>query len=106
MIFYPKHLFAAGFTPLPWLMFIREDCADNAPLHIHEGIHQRQMREDWTVVFWCRYLLSRRWRQRYEVEAYKAQIQAGASLEGCAEWLSSMYYLGITYEQARQLLKN
>lgn len=105
MIFYPRWLFAAGFTPLPWLMFIRHDCRDNKPLHLHEAIHQRQMREDWTLVFWMRYLFSRKWRQRYEVEAYKAQIAAGASLDGCAFNLSQMYYLNITLEEAKSLLQ-
>ena len=57
------------------------------------------------MVFWWRYLFSRKWRLHYEVEAYKAQIQAGAYLEGCAEWLSSMYYLGITFDEAKELLK-
>lgn len=105
MIFYPRYLPVAGFTPFPWLMFIRKDCRDNKPLHLHEAIHQRQMQEDWTIVFWMRYLLSRKWRQRYEVEAYKAQIAAGASLDGCAAHLSGMYYLNITFEQAKILLK-
>ena len=105
MIFYPKWLFTAGFTLTPWLMFIRHDCRDNKPLHLHEQVHQRQMREAWTVVFWFRYLLSKKWRQRYEVEAYKAQIAAGASLHGCAQLLSSMYLLGISYDKACALLK-
>ena len=105
MIYYIKWLPVAGFTPFPWLMFIRWDCRDNKPLHLHEAVHQRQMREDWTVVFWFRYLLSKKWRQRYEVEAYKAQIAAGASLQGCAQLLSSMYLLGISYDKAYALLK-
>ena len=44
-------------------------------------------------------------RQAYEVEAYKVQIAAGASLEICANHLVNMYYLGITIEEARELLK-
>ena len=105
MIFYPRWFPVAGFTPLPWLMFIRHDCKSNEPLHQHEKTHQRQMREDWTIVFWMRYLFSRKWRMHYEIEAYKAQIKAGASLDGCAEHLANMYYLGITVDQAKELLK-
>ena len=86
-------------------MFIRKDCKGLLPLLIHEKVHQRQMREDWTIVFWMRYLLSRKWRQKYEVEAYKAQIEAGASLDGCAFNLSQMYYLNITLEEAKSLLQ-
>ena len=105
MIIYPRWFPVAGFTPLPWLMFIRKDCKGNEPLLIHEKVHQRQMREDWTIVFWMRYLFSRKWRMQYEVEAYKAQIRAGASLDGCANHLANMYYLNITTEQAKSLLK-
>jgi len=104
MIFYPRWFPVAGFTPLSWLMFIRRNCRDDKPLHLHEQVHQRQMREDWTLVFWMRYLFSRKWRQKYEVEAYKAQIKAGASIDGCAEHLANMYYLGITVDQAKELL--
>jgi hypothetical protein len=105
MIFYPRWLFAAGFTPLPWLMLIRKDCRDNKPLHLHEKVHQRQMREDCTIVFWMRYLFRRKWRMKYEVEAYRTQIANGASLDGCAHHLAEMYFLGITVEQAKALLK-
>jgi hypothetical protein len=105
MIFYPRYLFAAGFTPLPWLMFIRKDCKGDEPLHQHEKVHQRQMREDGTIVFWVKYLFSRKCRMKYEIEAYKCQIANGASLDGCARNLASMYYLGITFGQAKELLK-
>lgn len=104
MIFYPRWLFAAGFTPTSWLTFIRADCRNDIPLHKHEEVHQRQMREDLTIVFWMRYLFSRKWRMKYEVEAYKTQIANGASLNVCAIHLSSMYFLGITVDEAEKLL--
>lgn len=62
------------------------------------------MRRDGVIKFWFRYLFSRKWRMRYEIEAYKAQIKAGASIDGCAEHLANMYYLGITVDQAKELL--
>ena len=105
MIFYPRYLPVAGFTPFPWLMLIRKDCRDNVPLIKHEQVHQRQMYEDGWFVFVFRYLFSRKWRQHYEVEAYRTQIAAGASLDGCAAHLAGMYYLNITFEQAKILLK-
>ena len=106
MVLYPKYLFGiAGFTPLTWLMFIRADCKDNAPLRIHEGIHQRQMREDGVFKFWYRYLFQARWRQLYEVEAYRAQIAAGGSRHACAAHLAGLYRLHLSFEQAMQLLR-
>ena len=106
MVFYPKYLFAAGFTPFPWLMFIRADSKGSVSLHKHEETHQQQMRDDGILLFWFRYLFSKQWRLQYEVEAYKVQIAAGAPLEGCADYLSRMYYLDITIDQARKLLLN
>jgi hypothetical protein len=105
MIFYPRYFPVAGFTPLPWLMFIRADAKGNKALLAHELTHQRQMREDGILLFWIRYLFIKKWRKAYEVEAYKVQIKNGASLSGCAQLLSSMYYLNITYEEAKKLLR-
>jgi len=105
MILYPKYLFAAGFTPLPNLMFIRADCRDNKPLLIHEQVHQRQMLEDGILKFWFRYLFCPSCRLRYEVEAYRAQIAAGTPLDVCAVHLAGMYYLDMSFDQARDLLK-
>ena len=106
MILYPKYFPVAGFTPLPWLMFIRESSSESLPLHKHEETHQQQMRDDGILLFWFRYLFLKQWRLQYEVEAYKVQIAAGAPLEGCADYLSRMYYLSITIDQARKLLLN
>ena len=105
MIIYTKLLPVGGFTPLPNLMFIKEQYRNDKPLHLHEQTHQEQMRRDGLLTFWFRYALSKKHRQAYEVEAYKVQIAAGASLESCANHLVNMYYLGITIEEARELLK-
>lgn len=104
MIFYPRHFPVAGFTPFPWLMFIKKKYKDDISLLKHEQTHQQQMREDWTIVFWMRYLFSRNWRMHYEVEAYKVQMANGASLNSCAYNLSKLYFLSITFEQAKELL--
>ena len=86
-------------------MFIRADAKGNIPLLKHEQTHQRQMADDGVFVFWFRYLFQPKWRQHYEIEAYKVQIAAGASLDGCASLLSSMYFLDINFYQAKDLLK-
>jgi hypothetical protein len=105
VILYPRWFPVAGFTPLPWLTIIRADCRDNVALHKHEEVHQRQMHEDGWLLFVVFYLFSRKCRQNYEVEAYKTSIAHGVPLSVCAVHLSSMYYLGITVEQAEELLK-
>jgi hypothetical protein len=104
VILYPRWFPVAGFTPLPNLMFIRSDCRDNLALIKHEETHQTQQRADGVLTFWFRYLFSKKHRQAYEVEAYKCQIFHGASLKICAIFLSSMYYLDITVEEAEKLL--
>jgi len=106
MIIYPRYWFSAGFTPLPNLMIIRKDCQHSVPLHKHEETHQEQMRRDGVLKFWFRYLFSKKHRLNYEVEAYKVQISHGASLDGCAKNLSIMYYLGISFETAKNLLSD
>jgi len=104
MIFYPRYFPVAGFTLLPWLMFIKKAYKDDISLLKHEQTHRQQMRKDWTIVFWFRYLLFKKWRMYYEVEAYKVQIANGASLNSCAHNLSKLYFLKITFEQAKKLL--
>ena len=105
MILYPKYFPVAGFTPLPNLMIIRYDLRNSKQLHIHEGVHQQQMRATGVLKFWFRYLFNPRWRQAYEIEAYKAQIQAGGNRDVCAVYLAGMYHLDITFDQAMELLK-
>jgi len=104
MILYPKYLFAAGFTPLPNLMFIKAQFKNSVALHKHEETHQMQMRRDGLLKFWFRYLFSKKYRLNYEVEAYRVQISHGASLDGCAKHLAEMYFLGIDIDQAKKLL--
>jgi len=105
MILYPKYLFAAGFTPLPNLMFIKAQFKHSIALHKHEETHQMQMRRDGLLKFWARYLLHPCCRLAYEVEAYKVSIEYGTPLDVCAVHLANMYYFDITVDQARDLLK-
>ena len=105
MIFYPRYFPVAGLTLLPNLMFIRKDCRDNVPLIEHEKTHQNQMRRDGVLKFWFCYLFLPKYRQAYEVEAYRVSIVHGASIDACAVHLAEMYFLGLTFEQAKELLK-
>jgi hypothetical protein len=105
MILYPRYLPVAGFTIAPNLIFIRAEYRDSEQLLAHEQTHATQMREDGLLTFWFRYLFLPKWRQAYEVQAYRTQIAHGGSLDGCASHLAGMYYLGLTFDQAKALLK-
>ena len=79
--------------------------ANDTPLRVHELVHAEQMRHTGAIGFWFQYLLSRAFRQKVEVEAYKAQIAAGASAITCASHLTR-YWLGITQSEALALLED
>lgn len=105
-IYYPKWVpFADALALSPSIVLIRSQYRDNTPLRVHELVHVEQQRDDGTLTFWWRYLTSRKHRQVYEVEAYKAQIDAGSSLGVCAGHLANDYYLGISFTEAQELLK-
>ena len=105
MILYPKYLFAAGFTPLPNLMFIKAQFKHSVALHKHEETHQMQMRRDGLLKFWARYLFCPSCRLAYEVEAYKVSIEHGTPIDVCAIYLAGMYYFDMSFDEAKQLLK-
>jgi hypothetical protein len=86
-------------------MFIKAQFKHSIALHKHEETHQMQMRRDGLLKFWARYLFCPSCRLAYEVEAYKVSIEYGTPLNVCAIYLSSMYYLNLTVEQAEELLK-
>jgi len=86
------------------VILIRPDCKDDAGLIAHERVHVRQWKESWGM-FWPRYLLSRRWRRDYEVEAYREQLRYSPHcLDLFAGYLSKNYRLGISIDIARSLL--
>lgn len=89
----------------PSLILIPQLAKGNAAYLSHELVHVEQQRDDGTLTFWFKYLTSKAYRQQVEVEAYKAQIAAGTSLDTCAGHLANLYYLGISFVEAQQLLK-
>lgn len=98
----------AGFDAITIgsIILIRPECSNDAGLIAHERVHVRQWRESWGM-FWPRYLFSKKWRQRYEVEAYREQLQyAPGSLETFSAYLFTKYRLGISLDVARFLLSN
>lgn len=104
MILYP-YLLKRGLTLTPWLILIPRWAKEDRPYHDHEQVHAGQQRKEGVLVFWWRYLISKQHRLAYEVEAYKAQIKAGASEYGCAVSLATGYNLGLTTGQAAEALR-
>lgn len=105
-IYYPRWVpFAEALTISPSIVLIRAKWRDSAPVRIHELVHVEQQKEVGAITFWFKYLTSKKYRQEVEVEAYKAQIRAGTSLDTCAGHLANLYYLGISFAQAQALLR-
>lgn len=105
-IYYPAWVpFAEALTISPSIVLIRAKWRDSQPMRVHELVHVEQQKEVGAVTFWFKYLTSKAYRQQVEVEAYKAQIAAGTSLDTCAGHLANLYYLGISFVEAQQLLK-
>lgn len=105
MVLYPPFLPVAGITLAPALILIRRNRRADFALLMHEETHADQMRRDGWLRFVWRYLTSRKHRQSYEVQAYRTQIDYGGSLQSAARNLSRLYLLGISEDQAKELLQ-
>jgi hypothetical protein len=98
-------LWADGMTVAPWLVLIHPRARGDEGLIAHERVHCDQMRRTGTVRFWLLYLLSRRFRLACEVEAYRASLRhRQGGLRCFARALARGYFLGITPDEAEQLL--
>lgn len=72
----------------------------------HEAVHVEQQRRDGWVRWLWRYVVSPRWRVRYEAEAYAVQLRDGHSLEVMARRLAgAMYLWPCSVEEARAALE-
>jgi len=91
-----------GFTPGP-VILVRPG-ADLALIE-HEKVHVRQFWRSWGMMG-VLYLLSRRWRLRYEVEAYREQLRYSPpeAAHGMARVLACQYWLKISELDAYRLL--
>ena len=97
--FLPKHY--SGIT-IGFLIFVRDNVADD--VIPHELVHVKQ--------FWRNplmpllYLLSKKKRYKYEVEAYRESIKHGRNPMNCAYSLVNSYKLNVTAERALKDLTN
>ncbi|WP_354682835.1 hypothetical protein [Cupriavidus necator] len=91
-----------GFTPGP-LILLRPGASD--ALFEHEKVHVRQFWRSWGLMG-VLYLASRRWRLRYEVEAYREQLRHSPpeSAHTLARFLAGKYRLKISEAEAYRLL--
>lgn len=90
-----------GWTIGP-VSIIRPSRRDDAGLHAHEAVHRRQFYSTFGLAG-IRYLISRRWRRVYEVEAYRAQLEySPQNIELFARNLSEWYDLGISADIAKR----
>jgi len=91
----------AGLT-IGCIILIGTKHKDDKGLIEHEKTHCKQFKRNPFMPLL--YLISKKHRLAYEVEAYKISIKYGWPLEYCATCLTH-YNLNITYEKAMELLK-
>ena len=95
----------AGRTIGP-IIFIRPEYKSDTGLLEHEKVHVRQF---WRTLglFGIPYLLSKKYRLKYELEAYKEQLKYYTTdkKQLFAQHLATKYDLNITQEEALKLLR-
>ena len=92
---------AAAITIWPFIFTDR----DKLPRHLieHEKVHLKQQVKYLFVGFALLYFCSRRWRYRFELEAYRVSVRYGLTLDQAAAYLSGpLYGYLVTKAQARQ----
>lgn len=100
----------AGFTPGPFSL-IQPAYKGDVGLHVHEAVHRAQFWHSLGMALPLAYLLSRRWRLKLELEAYKAQIGVvdaqgrSLALARAAQLLAlPAYHLALSVDEAERLL--
>ncbi len=87
------------------IILIRPSHKDDTGLLEHEKVHVRQF---WSTLglFGIPYLLSKKYRLKYELAAYKEQLKYYATDKRSlfAHYLATKYNLNITQEEALKLL--
>jgi len=107
-VFYVKHLFAGGFTPLV-MIFIKDKYRTDEGLHRHELYHVEQAYKLLLVPFALLYLFSVKFRFKVELAAYRVQMlylssNGGPSLsrEQAVSFLYRDYGLHMTEADIRE----
>jgi len=94
------------FTPLS-VILIRPKYRSDKGLLAHEQTHAKQIRHNW--LWFLFYNFSKKYRLKYEAEAYRVQLNyctdKQKSLDTFATFLSSLYNLDISYQDALKALE-
>lgn len=92
------------------LVIVRPDWFDDAPTVAHELEHCRQFWRGGLLLHGLRYHLSRRYRLRAELDAYRAELRASppgerpARRDAAARSLAHAYRLGLDANRCRAML--
>lgn len=94
-----------AFTCWPFIV-VRPGCASDKALIEHELVHYREQRRVLTLPWLLCYWLSKEFRLKAEVRAYKRQIELGGiTLNRAAEMLET-YGTGRSYNELIKLLES
>jgi hypothetical protein len=100
--FIPARFGAETYGPIT---FMRPKYKEDTGLQKHEAVHVSQFWHNPLFGLW--YLFSKKYRAKYEAEAYKEQLKwyTDDRTNMFAQFLVDKYNLGITLEEAKALLK-
>ena len=89
-----------------FIIFIKEAYKDDVGLLEHEKTHVKQFWKN-PLIFGLKYLLSKTFRLRVEIEAYKVQMKYSkpGSEVTFANYIISKYNLGLTVDDTADILK-
>jgi hypothetical protein len=106
--FIPDNLAGCMRVFLLPVVFIRPKYKDDIGLYQHELTHVKQaFRFIFPPLYGLLYMLSKAFRLRCEVEAYKVQAEYNPEhIELYAEFISKNYSLDVSVEEASLLLRN
>jgi Domain of unknown function (DUF4157) len=106
MVFYTNWMVPKGFAAftLGWFIFIRPNRKGDEGLLAHEQVHVAQFKRE-PIMFWPKYLLSKKARYAYELEAYRVQLRYRPDrLDAYAEALATKYRLNLPIDFVREEL--
>lgn len=87
------------------IILIRPKYRTDIGLFEHEKTHVRQWYRGWGIGYWLAYHFSKKRRLQYEVEGYRVQLKYNPDrVQTFALYLSTKYNLGISVEDAMELL--
>ena len=94
-----------GAMTLGPFILIRPNEVDNLCMIEHEKTHQARQYKFLIIPWFIMYILSSSFRLKEEVLGYKTQISCGGiTVEQAAWYLTHLYRLNITQEEAEKLL--